>query len=167
MSAAVGWHKLDPSLQAFVQVHWPTFARVSDWTMWLTGGMVVWEFIPQLREQWFQKYNDILGGASLELLPLWEVNHRIPLIDEGKEYPYHLPRCLDSLQQQLLDKIWQHMKAGWWEMKSTPQATPILCIPKKRQAKDHSRLQAKEWQHYQGHHPISWPGSDQNGWCES
>ena len=23
------------------------------------------------------------------------------------------------------------MGAGWWEMKSTPQAAPMLCIPKK------------------------------------
>ena len=63
------------------------------------------EDIPRLREQWFHKYSDILGGALPELLPLREVNHRIPLIDEGKRYTYHLPRCPDSLQQQLSDKI--------------------------------------------------------------
>ena len=61
--------------------------------------------IPQLREQWFQKYSDVLGGAPPELPPLQEVNHRIPLIDEGKRYTYHLPRCPDSLREQLLDKI--------------------------------------------------------------
>ena len=55
------------------------------------------EDIPQLREQWFQKYSDVLGGAPSELPPLWEVNHRIPLIDEGKRYTYHVPRCPDSL----------------------------------------------------------------------
>ena len=63
------------------------------------------EDIPRLREQWFQKYSDMLGGAPLELLPLREVNHSIPLIDEGKRYMYHLPRCPDSLWQQLSDKI--------------------------------------------------------------
>ena len=89
------------------------------------------EDIPRLREQWFHKYSDILGGAPPELPPLREVNHRIPLIDEGKRYTYHLPRCPDSLRQQLSDKIRQYMEAGWWEMKSTPQAAPMLCIPKK------------------------------------
>ena len=63
------------------------------------------EDIPRLREQWFQKYSDILGGAPPELPPLWEVNHRIPRINEGKRYTYHLPRCPDSLQQQLSDKM--------------------------------------------------------------
>ena len=72
-----------------------------------------------------------MGGAPPELPPLWEVNHRIPLIDEGKRYTYHLPRCPDSLWEQLSDKIRQYMGAGWWEMKSTPQAAPMLCIPKK------------------------------------
>ena len=63
------------------------------------------EDIPRLREQWFQKYSDVLGGASPELLPLQAVNHRIPLINEGKRYTYQLPRCPDSLREQLLDKI--------------------------------------------------------------
>ena len=72
--------------------------------IWVTKPLTE-EDIPQLREQWFQKDSDILGGAPPELLPLWEVNHRIPLIDKGKRYTYHLPRCPDSLQQQLSDKI--------------------------------------------------------------
>ena len=89
------------------------------------------EDIPWLREQWFQKYSNVLGGALPELLSLQEVNHRIPLIDKWKRYMYHLPRCPDSLQKQLSDKIQQYMEAGGWDMKSTPQAAPMLCIPKK------------------------------------
>ena len=61
--------------------------------------------IPQLWNQWFQEYKDILSWIIPRLPPLQEVNHRIPLIDEGKQYSYHLPRCPDALKQQLLDKI--------------------------------------------------------------
>ncbi|KIM58607.1 hypothetical protein SCLCIDRAFT_85679, partial [Scleroderma citrinum Foug A] len=89
------------------------------------------EDIPRLQNQWFQEYKDILSGIIPRLPPLREVNHRIPLIDKGKQYSYHLPRCPDTLKQQLLDKIRLYTDAGWWEMKSVPQATPMLCILKK------------------------------------
>ena len=65
------------------------------------------------------------------LPPLREVNHRIPLIEESKHYAYHLPHCGDALKQQLWDKIRLYMDANWWVMKSVPQATLMLCIPKK------------------------------------
>ena len=49
--------------------------------------------------------NPVQIWSTLESILLWEVNHRIPLINEGKQYLYHLPRCPDALKQQLLDKI--------------------------------------------------------------
>ena len=69
------------------------------------------EDISQLREQWFHKYSDILGGAPPELPPLREVNHRIPLIDEGKRYTYHLlagaqTLCGNSYQTKF-DNTWR------------------------------------------------------------
>ena len=87
--------------------------------------------IPQLRNRWFQEYKHQLGGMVNRLPPLWEVNHRILLIEESKHYAYHLPRCADALKQQLSDKIRLYTDANWWVMKSVPQATPMLCIPKK------------------------------------
>ena len=66
-----------------------------------------------------------------KLPPLHEVNHQIPLVDEGKQYAYHLPRCLDSLKPQLAEKIQLYTNAKWWIMASVPQAAPMLCIPKK------------------------------------
>jgi len=89
------------------------------------------EDIPRLWNQWFQDYNNILSGMVPKLPPLREVNHRIPLIDEGKQYSYHFPRCPDALKQQLSDKIRAYTDTGWWEMKSVPQAAPMLCILKK------------------------------------
>ena len=66
-----------------------------------------------------------------KLPPLHEVNHRIPLVDEGKQYSYHLPCCPDSLKLQLAEKIQLYMSAKWWIMVSVPQVAPMLCIPKK------------------------------------
>jgi hypothetical protein len=49
--------------------------------------------IPQLRENWFEEYADLLGPIPLVLPPFREVNHHIPLIDDNIRYNYHLPRC--------------------------------------------------------------------------
>jgi hypothetical protein len=83
------------------------------------------------QERWFTKYNDILSGAPPEPPPLRDINHRIPLIDESKRYYYHLPCCPEAMKPQLLEKVQQYTKAGWWIAKAVPQAAPLLCIPKK------------------------------------
>jgi transposase InsO family protein len=87
--------------------------------------------IPRLREQWFEKHADILGPIPLELPPLREVNHHIPLINEDMRYNYHLPRCPEALESELREKTNRYLSAGWWEMKAVYQAAPLLCVPKK------------------------------------
>jgi len=77
------------------------------------------------------KYADILNGVPPELPPLREINHRIPLIDDGKRYYYHLPCCPDTMKPQLMEKMKQYVGAGWWIPKAVLQAAPLLCIPKK------------------------------------
>ena len=89
------------------------------------------EDIPHLQNKILDKYKDCLGRVVAKLPPLHEVNHRIPLVDEGKQYSYHLPRCPDSLKLQLAEKIQLYMSAKWWIMASVPQVAPMLCIPKK------------------------------------
>jgi hypothetical protein len=61
--------------------------------------------LQQLHERWFMVYANIMNGAPKKLLPLREINHRIPLIDEGKWYHYHLLRCPDTMKPQLMEKI--------------------------------------------------------------
>ena len=39
--------------------------------------------IPQLREQWFKEYSDLLGPIPLVLPPWREINHHIPLMDDN------------------------------------------------------------------------------------
>ena len=87
--------------------------------------------IQTLRERWFTKYADIVNGVPLELPPLRAVNHRIPLISDNKQYYYHVPCCPDTMKLQLMEKLQQYIKAGWWILKTASQAVPLLCIPKK------------------------------------
>jgi len=87
--------------------------------------------IPRLRDRILSEYKNQLGGVVAKLPPLHEVNHQIPLVDEGKQYAYHLPRCPDSLKPQLAEKIQLYTNAKWWIMASVPQVAPMLCIPKK------------------------------------
>ncbi|KAG6881117.1 hypothetical protein C0995_002958, partial [Termitomyces sp. Mi166 len=72
----------------------------------------------RLRQAWQQEFANIVNGIKEELFPWREVNHEINLIDEGKQYKYHLPRCL-------------YLNAKWWEPWAATQAAPLLCIPKK------------------------------------
>ena len=89
------------------------------------------EDIPRLREQWFSKCADMMGGVPPKMPPLRAVNHHIPLVNPDKQHTYHLPRCPDALKPQLMDKIRTYEDAKWWVRASVPQAAPMLCIPKK------------------------------------
>src|ERR1700720_2572243 len=93
------------------------------------------EQLPDLRKNWVESAKDILSGVPNHLPPLQEVNHKIPIIDEEKQYSYYLPRCPDALKKQLIDKIQDYKSAGWWEETNVSQAAPMLCILKKGRAK--------------------------------
>ncbi|KAG6859537.1 hypothetical protein C0993_003817, partial [Termitomyces sp. T159_Od127] len=69
------------------------------------------EDIPRLRQQWQQEFADIVNRMKPELPPWWEVNHEINLIDETKQYKYHLPHCPRALQEQLHDKTNHYINA--------------------------------------------------------
>ncbi|KAG6898987.1 hypothetical protein C0993_002008 [Termitomyces sp. T159_Od127] len=88
------------------------------------------EDILRLRQQWQRKYADIVNGTKEELPPWREVNHEINLIDNHKQYKYHLPHCPQGLQDQLWKKANSYINAKWWEAQSAVQAAPLLCIPK-------------------------------------
>src|SRR3984957_7382032 len=88
-----------------------------------------------LRKNWVESAKDILSGAPNHLPPLREVNHKIPIIDEEKQYNYYLPQCPGALKTQLINKIQNYKSAGWWEETNVSQATPMLCVFKKGGAK--------------------------------
>jgi hypothetical protein len=89
------------------------------------------EDIPKLREKWREEYQDIVNGVPEERPLFRAVNHGINLIDDNKVYKYHLPRCPQSLQDELSEKIQRYLRAGWWEAVQVPSAALLLCIPKK------------------------------------
>ena len=96
------------------------------------------EDLPELYKKWVEAAADILTGAPSHLPPLWEVNHRIPIIDENKWYNYHLLWCPESLKTQLINKIQTYKNAGWLEETSISQAAPMLCVFKKDGVKLHT-----------------------------
>jgi len=87
--------------------------------------------IPRLQAHWLEEISDITGPIPLELPLFREVNHCIPLIDSTKPIKHRYSKCPDSLRPQLMDKIECYIAAGWWEEKNVPQASLLLCIPKK------------------------------------
>src|SRR5947208_3260950 len=66
--------------------------------------------IQELCNRIAKEFADIMNGVPPELPPLREVNHRIPLIDLGKRYHYHLPHCPDAMKPQLLEKLHQSIE---------------------------------------------------------
>ena len=89
------------------------------------------EGLERKRRRWLEEYKELISGVPPVLPPLREVQHRIPLVDPKKRYPYHMPRCPDAIKPALLEKIEKYLKAGWWERKMVEQVAPMLCIPKK------------------------------------
>ncbi|KAG6880278.1 hypothetical protein C0995_007082, partial [Termitomyces sp. Mi166 len=65
----------------------------------------------RLRQAWQQEFVNIVNGTKEELPPWREVNHEINLIDESRQYKYHLPRCPRALQEQLHKKTNRYLNA--------------------------------------------------------
>jgi hypothetical protein len=75
-------------------------------------GTLTQDDIPELQAKWLCSCQDIMNGVLEELPLMCGVNHHIPLIDENKQYHYHLPRCPDSMKVQLMEKIMWYTWAG-------------------------------------------------------
>ena len=63
------------------------------------------EDIPQLHEEIAELFSDLMGPLPLELSPLCEVLHEIPLIDESKQLKHRLPKCPEGFWPELAHKI--------------------------------------------------------------
>ena len=87
--------------------------------------------LQQLRDKWLAEYDDMLRPPPPGLPPWRVVNHRIPLIDENKQYRYRLSRCPEAVREELLAKIKKYTESLWWQMTTTTQAAPLLCVMKK------------------------------------
>ena len=89
------------------------------------------EDIPCLCEEIIDLFSDLLGALPLELPPLRELLHEIPLIDESKQLKHRLPKCPEAFCPELAQKIERYTTIRWWIPAADKQAMPMLCIPKK------------------------------------
>ena len=87
--------------------------------------------IPQLLQSWDNNITDLVSGIPLKLPPIWEVNHKVNLIDPKKCIHYHLLKCPEHFCEELSQKIERYTTAQWWIPAVAHQAVPMLCIPKK------------------------------------
>jgi hypothetical protein len=67
------------------------FAVMNDHSVNMSGTtLLTEEDIPQLQEEWKKSCHSIMQGMPEQLPLLRDVNYRIPLINENKQYRYHL-----------------------------------------------------------------------------
>ena len=72
-----------------------------------TGGLSA------LRELWIDKIVDLISGVLPKVPPCRMINHQINLIDPNKQIHYQLPKCPDTLKEELAEKISCYTSAGW------------------------------------------------------
>lgn len=90
------------------------------------------EKLQKLRDKWFNDCEDILRKPPDGLPPWRVVNHRIPIIDDKKEYKYYKPQCPDAVRDELETKLKRYTDALWWQRRNTAvQAAPLMCVLKK------------------------------------
>ena len=87
--------------------------------------------IPQLHRSWDNNITDLVSGIPLKLLPIWEVNHEINLIDIEKHIYYRLLKFPEHFHKELSQKIERYTTAQWWIPAVVHQVVPMLYIPKK------------------------------------
>ena len=56
---------------------------------------------PSLRAQWMDRITNLISGVP----PFCQINHEINLVDPNKQINYRLPKCPDTLKEELAEKI--------------------------------------------------------------
>ena len=70
--------------------------------------------IHQLHKSWDENINGLVSGIPLQLPPIWEVNHKITLIDPKKHIHYQLLKCPEHFHEELSQKIERYTTVQWW-----------------------------------------------------
>lgn len=73
------------------------------------------------------------------LPPLRAINHKIPLIDEDKVYPWRPSRCPEVFREQWAEKRAAYINTGRWEVTTATNTMPMLLIPKPKKDKPELR----------------------------
>ncbi|KAJ3474431.1 hypothetical protein NLI96_g12462 [Meripilus lineatus] len=97
--------------------------------------------LEKLRNQLRKEAEDLCTDAErTELPPMRAVNHRIPLIDEKRIYPYRPAKCPDALKKLWHEKKEKYLASGRWRIATGRNAIPILLIPKPRKDNEELKL---------------------------
>ena len=75
-----------------------------------------------------------------ELPPFPAINHSIPLIDEGKIYPWRPSRCPEVFRSQWNEKRDAYIISGRWRITTARNTCPMLLIPKPHKPKNAPEL---------------------------
>jgi hypothetical protein len=89
------------------------------------------EDLDKVRAQLNELAHPLCAKASeTSLPPLRAINHTIPLIDEGKIYPWRPSRCPEPLRPQWAEKRQSYLASGRWQVTSAGNTVPMLFIRK-------------------------------------
>ncbi|KAJ3473550.1 hypothetical protein NLI96_g12945 [Meripilus lineatus] len=104
---------------------------------------IIEDELEKLRNQLRKEAEDLCTDAErTELPPLRAVNHRIPLIDENKIYPYRPAKCPDALKELWREKKEKYLTSKRWRIATGRNAIPILLIPKPPREDGELRMRA-------------------------
>lgn len=83
------------------------------------------------REELRQYAKDICKEAiETPLPPLRDINHVIPLVDEGRVFTWHQSRCPEALRPLWRAKRDDYIRTGRWEFYSGTNAVPMIMMKK-------------------------------------
>jgi len=103
--------------------------QVSMLESWATE--VYEDSLERVRERLHELTQPLCSQAGATVLPpLRAINHSIPLIDEGKIYPWRLSKCPEALRPLWIEKKNSYLKSGCWELTTTHNTCPMLLITK-------------------------------------
>jgi hypothetical protein len=67
---------------------------------------------------------------EMDLLLFHSINHKIPLIDENRIYPWQPSWCPEVFHQQQAEKKNAYLKSGHWRVSSACNTVPMIFIAK-------------------------------------
>ena len=74
-------------------------------TIALRGSMPLPHDYTLLQTQWMDKITHLVSGVPAKVPSFHTVNHKINLINHDKWIHYWLPKCPDTLKEELAEKI--------------------------------------------------------------
>ena len=97
------------------------------------------------------------------LPPLRAINHTIPLIDEGKVYPWRPSRCPEVFRSQWAEKRDAYLKTGRWEITSAGNTVPMLLVQKPKKDSPELRVVVDLRERNKNTHKMTSPLPDMEG----